>query len=156
MNRPAAFKVRATMATYTLDAPARRKIRARSQTVVPVVMKSPTSRIPRPLGDEKGLAIRSRHIQQHKPPRIGCICATHTSHTGRGEILIRGARQKWQSEGNSVARKHSAIPLTDEISRCCAAILVPETRIWSPLLLKTSPPRPAALYGHQVDESASV
>jgi len=155
MNRPSAFKIRAPVATYTLDAPAGRKIRAHSQTVVPVVKTSPTSRIPRPVGDEKGLAIRSPHVR-HKPPLIGRICATHTSHTGRREILIRGAPQKRQSEGNSVAKTHSAIPLTDEISRCCAAILVPEARIWPPLLLKTSLPRPAALYGHQVDESASV
>ena len=43
-----AFRVRATVATNTLDAPARRKTRAHSETVVPVVNTSSTSRISRP------------------------------------------------------------------------------------------------------------
>jgi len=42
------FRVRATVATNTLDAPARSKTRAHSETVVPVVKTSSISRTSRP------------------------------------------------------------------------------------------------------------
>src|SRR5579863_5346452 len=41
------FNVRATVATYTFDAPARRNTRVHSETVVPVVKTSSTNRISR-------------------------------------------------------------------------------------------------------------
>jgi hypothetical protein len=50
-----------------------------------------------------------------------------------------------------VAKTHSAMLLTEETnedaSHCLATSLVPEARVESPLLLKTSLPRPAALWG---------
>src|SRR3954466_13853205 len=61
-------------------------------------------------------------------------------------MLVRGARQKRQSEGKRVAKTLSAIPLTDEtkvdISDLCRVNAgVPVARIGSSLLLKTSLPR---------------
>src|SRR5207248_9562869 len=82
---------------------------------------------------------------------MGRICATQSSHTGKREILTRGAPQRRQSEGNRVAKTQSATPLAEETnedaSHCHATSLVPEARIWSPLLLKTTLPRPAAAWG---------
>jgi len=50
-----------------------------------------------------------------------------------------------------VAKTQSATPLAEETnedaSHCHATSLVPEARIWSPLLLKTTLPRPAAAWG---------
>ncbi len=67
----------------------------------------------------------------------------HSSQTGSREILIRGVPQRRQSEGNRVAKRLSATPLTEEtredtreLSRTAA--LVPVVRIGSPLLLKTT------------------
>src|SRR6476661_5155672 len=61
-------------------------------------------------------------------------------------MLIRGARQKRQSEGKRVAKRLSATPLTDEASidtseACRVKTGVPVARIGSSLLLKTSLPR---------------
>src|SRR5437660_1906117 len=81
---------------------------------------------------------------------MGRICATHSSHTGKREILTRGAPQRRQSEGNNVAKTHSAMPLTEETNEdaiCRATTLVPEARNWSPLLLKTNLPRQPPAWG---------
>src|SRR5207249_8785576 len=81
---------------------------------------------------------------------MGRSRATHSSHTGKREILTRGAPRRRQSEGNNVAKTHSAMPLTEETNEdaiCRATTLVPEARNWSPLLLKTNLPRPAAAWG---------
>src|SRR5947208_14636211 len=83
-------------------------------------------------------------------PVMGRICTTHSSHTGKREILTRGAPQRRQSEGNNVAKTHSAMPFTEETNEdatCRTPALLPEARIWSPLLLKTHLPRPAAAWG---------
>jgi hypothetical protein len=61
-------------------------------------------------------------------------------------MLIRGERQKRQSEGKRVAKRLSAIPLTDETSIDTNELSrvktgVPVARIGSSLLLKTSLPR---------------
>ena len=46
---PSALRVRATVATYILDAPARSSTRAHSETVVPVVNTSSTRRTAPPV-----------------------------------------------------------------------------------------------------------
>src|SRR5207302_11236373 len=81
---------------------------------------------------------------------MGRICATHSSHTGKREILTTGAPQRRQSEGNNVAKTHSAMPLTEETNEDAtfrATTLLPEARNSSPLLLNTNLPRPAAARG---------
>ena len=82
----------------------------------------------------------------------------HTRHTGSREIFTRGAPQRRQSEGNSAANRPwatIAAPETAEFSkfrpprppRC--ALFAPwggrgaDVRVMSPVLLKTSLPRPA-------------
>jgi hypothetical protein len=78
------------------------------------------------------------------PTRIGCIAEMHSEQTGSREIFTRGAPQRRQSEGKR------------EANRPCATIAAPETaecsrfrpggagvRVMSPVLLKTSLPRPA-------------
>jgi hypothetical protein len=76
--------------------------------------------------------------------RIGCMAEMHSGHTGSREIFTRGAPQRRQSEGKSAANRPgatSAAPETAEFSR-----LRPwgtDVRVMSPVLLKTSLPRPA-------------
>ncbi len=63
-------------------------------------------------------------------------------------MLIRGAPQRRQSEGNSVANRPAAMPLAQETNGLsCGTTLVPVARIGVPLLLKTILPRPAAATG---------
>ena len=49
-----------------------------------------------------------------------------------------------------MAKTHSEMPLTEETNEdaaCRTTTLAAEARIWSPLLLKTNLPRPAAAWG---------
>jgi hypothetical protein len=72
-------------------------------------------------------------------------------------MFIKGAPQRRQSEGNSVAKRPAAMPLAQEThGLSCATTLVPVARIGVPLLLKTILPRPAAATGALLDESLSV
>jgi len=60
-------------------------------------------------------------------------------------MFIRGAPQRRQSEGNSVANKAAAMPLAQETNGLsCSTTLVPVARIGVPLLLKTILLHPAA------------
>jgi len=63
-------------------------------------------------------------------------------------MFIRGAPQRRQSEGNSVAKRPAATTLAQEThGLSCATTLVPVARIGVPLLLKTFLPRPAVAMG---------
>ena len=64
-------------------------------------------------------------------------------------MLMRGEPQRRQSEGNNVANRPAAMPLTHETDGIgCATTLVPAARIGVPiLLLKTILPHPAAATG---------
>jgi len=95
--------------------------------------------------------MRSPQIEQTPSP-IGRMSDRHSTQTGSRKILTRGAPQRRQSEGKSVANKLSATPLTEETNedtreRLRATTLVPAARIGSPLLLKTNLPRPARARG---------
>ena len=79
------------------------------------------------------------------PPAIGRMSERHARQTGRREILIKGAPQRRQSEGKSVAKRLSATPLTEETRQDTSELpggptLVPVARIGFPLLLKTNLP----------------
>lgn len=71
------FSVRATVATNILDAPARSKTRAHSETVVPVVNTSSTSRISRP-------AISSGRGHGKRAPKIFTALMPRESDLGLG------------------------------------------------------------------------
>jgi hypothetical protein len=63
-------------------------------------------------------------------------------------MLIRGAPQRRQSEGNNVANRPAAMPLAQETNGLsCVTSLVPVARIGVPLLLKTILLHPAAATG---------
>ena len=67
-------------------------------------------------------------------------------------MLIRGAPQIRQSEGNKVANRLSAMPVTEETSDatntfCFVTAFDPVARVGYSLLLKTSLPRPAGATG---------
>src|SRR5579863_2333222 len=91
-----------------------------------------------PLGDSaanaKGLINRSPQMEQ-SPPVIGRIAPRQSSQTGSREMLMRGAPQRRQSEGNNVAKRPAATPLAHEThGLSCSTSLVPVARIGVPLL----------------------
>ena len=74
---------------------------------------------------------------------------------------MRGAPQMRQSEGNKVANKLSAMPLTEETSEatntfCFETAFDPVARVGYSQLLKTSLPRPAGYGDSNPDESLLV
>ena len=70
---------------------------------------------------------------------MGRISKRHSSQTGRREIFTRGALQRRQLAGNSVANKLSAtVFIQDNRVPGCAAVLSRGLRVWSVLLLKTN------------------
>lgn len=89
--------------------------------------------------------MRSPQIAQVAPD-MGWIEARHSSQTGRREILINGALQRQQLPGKSVANKLSAaLPIHRANRLPLAAVLAPEARVGSSLLLKTGLPHPRVL-----------
>src|SRR5262249_49004693 len=77
---------------------------------------------------------------------MGRIAERHSGQTGRRETLVRGMPQTRQSEEKKVANRLSAMPFSDETSvepsPLCPDRALFWARIKSPLLLKTSLPRP--------------
>lgn len=100
--------------------------------------------------------MRSPQIEQVLP-LMGRMDDKQSRHTGRREMLVRGAPHKRQSEGNSVANRLSAIAVEERARReakelRCSADLALEARIGSPLLLKTVLPARPVPHRSQPDE----